>query len=965
MAQVKLTLQPPPNVDFVTGYPGIPPGPERPQAAVKGAVEVRIPSQGVKAKWVRIELRKVETLPGGGTANTFHDSVEPSPVNLWTSPDEYTVLRSQDFPFSIRIPESIPPTVSLDNRAGIGYELVASICTKGKRVFLRKAKSVVVTAVASIIIDKHELHSAWPIYCQPETRHIAQDGVSLSVQRNNTCYGPGDTITVTAVVKSDSLHTVILRMLELSLKETTVFRAGILAPGKRSVPQERQLNIAEIKLAVNATLYGGTSHSANLSCVLSPAHTTTSLNAARHIDITYTLCIRALLGTGGPISMELPIMISNWQRNVSYEAISRIGAAPGLSLFPAAQGSPSVPPATSTRIDPTRGRPADAVAATLPVNRANIPNRATNAYNSLPTSSNTRLPVEDRNGATRLGSNGVVDDFGATRKPSTAVTATVTSPPIAPPAALSTNSSNSTTARRPNSSGGNSRFTVTNQQPQDLPKPQSTPARQRSANATGSGTSPGNAQRAWPTAEEEKLRLYEKAKAQAAKVQGLGATPPPADVRASPPPQTTTITPSRVVPAAVPSPTKAAWLTAEEEKLRLFQQAQAAVQRNQGLPYTAPPPAHARNNSDHSMKVPASSGGSGTKSPSAAATLYTQAVNAQSRLSPGPSVATPSRTNAVVPQYLTADEEKAALRRYEEAKRAVDRTQNSGFDEPPPDHTAASSAPIAYESLFPAAASTSRPGATDEPPPFTSSPIPQSHLSEKERLRRAYEASDAAARARQNDVNNSTPPPPISPPTQGQYANALEEKEALRRKFEARDNAQAKIAAIPQTPPRAGTVANSPANETSPSTGSRPTPLPPATAASRVLSAAEEKALLRAKFEARDAQANRVNGSNVSLPIMTSTPPPLMPRPPVEYIKETQEEDARVSRLNGEPPVIDLTPDNSRRGTPKISQAGSPSGTVSDANGGNGQAALDMKPFSPFGAAFERSPPLPTKLPGE
>jgi hypothetical protein len=68
---------------------------------------------------------------------------------------------------------------------------------------------------------------------------------------------------------------------------------------------------------------------------------------------------------------------------------------------------------------------------------------------------------------------------------------------------------------------------------------------------------------------------------------------------------------------------------------------------------------------------------------------------------------------------------------------------------------------------------------------------------QKERLRRAYEASDAAARARQNDVNNSTPPPPISPPTQGQYANALEEKEALRRKFEARDNAQAKIAVIP------------------------------------------------------------------------------------------------------------------------------------------------------------------------
>ena len=55
---------------------------------------MRVPPQGVKAKWVRIELRKVETLPGGGPANTFYDFVGPSPVNLWTTPDEYTLLRS-------------------------------------------------------------------------------------------------------------------------------------------------------------------------------------------------------------------------------------------------------------------------------------------------------------------------------------------------------------------------------------------------------------------------------------------------------------------------------------------------------------------------------------------------------------------------------------------------------------------------------------------------------------------------------------------------------------------------------------------------------------------------------------------------------------------------------------------------------------------------------------------------------
>jgi len=53
-----------------------------------------VPPAGVKAKWVRIELRKVETLPGGGAGNTYYDDVGPSPVNLWSTADEYGHLRS-------------------------------------------------------------------------------------------------------------------------------------------------------------------------------------------------------------------------------------------------------------------------------------------------------------------------------------------------------------------------------------------------------------------------------------------------------------------------------------------------------------------------------------------------------------------------------------------------------------------------------------------------------------------------------------------------------------------------------------------------------------------------------------------------------------------------------------------------------------------------------------------------------
>lgn len=175
---------------------------------------------------------------------------------------------------------------------------------------------MVISSQAPIIIDKHDLHSTWPVYCQPESRTIAQEGVNLTVDRNQTCYGPGDRISVIATLKSDSLHTVLLRGFELTLKETTIFRAGPYVSGKKSSPQVRVSAISESKLPVNATIYGGTQQRAELVCGLSPNHTTTTLNAARHIDITYVLSVKALLGTGAHIIMDLPVIISNWPRYV-------------------------------------------------------------------------------------------------------------------------------------------------------------------------------------------------------------------------------------------------------------------------------------------------------------------------------------------------------------------------------------------------------------------------------------------------------------------------------------------------------------------------------------------------------------------------------------------------------------------------------------------------------------------------
>ena len=184
------------------------------------------------------------------------------------------------------------------------------------RGFLRRDKPNILSQSTPIVIDKHELHTTWPVYTQPEGRKLTSDNVTLTVERTHTCYGPGDRITVMAAVKSESLNTVILRGFEFSLRETTVFRAGPNAPGKKGQPQVKVTTINEQKVPVNATLYGGTQHKAELNVTVPSHHTSTTLNSARHIDITYVLTVKALMGTGKPLIMDLPVIISNWPRYV-------------------------------------------------------------------------------------------------------------------------------------------------------------------------------------------------------------------------------------------------------------------------------------------------------------------------------------------------------------------------------------------------------------------------------------------------------------------------------------------------------------------------------------------------------------------------------------------------------------------------------------------------------------------------
>lgn len=172
---------------------------------------------------------------------------------------------------------------------------------------------------APIVIDKHELHCAWPVYAQPDVRHTSIDGVTLTVSRRMTCHGPGDRVTVQAVIKSDSPMPEIIRAYEFALREIVVFRPSPQTPGghmqkKAAGPTVRSSSLGEQKVPVNAQLLRGMHHTVELGCVIPTTHTSTTVSSGKNIEVSYVTHVRALLEGGKVLTLDLPVLMSNWPR---------------------------------------------------------------------------------------------------------------------------------------------------------------------------------------------------------------------------------------------------------------------------------------------------------------------------------------------------------------------------------------------------------------------------------------------------------------------------------------------------------------------------------------------------------------------------------------------------------------------------------------------------------------------------
>ncbi|KAJ9475727.1 Arrestin_C domain-containing protein [Pseudozyma hubeiensis] len=390
MSQPKLNLRPPPHRDFIQGFPGIVASNARPPAHVAGTVEVRLGTKGLRAAWLRIELRKLETLPGG---ESWGELIGRGPIDVWSAGKDDTyksdsekgweLLQTADFPFQVTIPEGLPPSAKLEKNAGIGYELVTSLCVRSKKGLLKKeTTSSIIQNTHPLWLDKHELHSTWPIYSAPDDHEALQDDIRVKVMRERSCYGPGDNVGVRIILISDRVAPIKVKSISFSIRETITFKGGAKKTfSSNKAASQKTETLSSKSKSFGKKVYKGDTHTFDLACQIPRTHSLMTIQTAKHIEVSYTLRVQVETAKKPIIIDHLPLTVSNFARAASEGLMPRIGWVPGLSA--PAEGTDyypdevaTMPPSASNEQQPAIARSISFGGSTYSGSRGSYPGYA-------------------------------------------------------------------------------------------------------------------------------------------------------------------------------------------------------------------------------------------------------------------------------------------------------------------------------------------------------------------------------------------------------------------------------------------------------------------------------------------------------------------------------------------------------------------------------------------------------------
>ena len=299
---------------------------------MSGTVEVRVGAQAVKAKWVRVEIRRHEQLPPGFPAQEPIWEHVGEINTLWSSPQgkEYDGLDTADFKFFLPLPETTPPSVEMMKGSGVAYELVAALCYKRKGGIFKSDSPEIIKISEPLTITKHELHSAWPVYNNPDSKAATAGEVTMTINRPGVAFGPGDRILLTASMRSSRAIPFKLRGFECTLMEVvTMFATPTKGKAKdkkskkaAAGPVVKSRPIAQARCAVDESVGRGGEKSARIEMAVPAENLLVTVRHAKTMEVGYELQIKAVCdGFEGPVVSAIRYVVGVYSKEAAQRAV--------------------------------------------------------------------------------------------------------------------------------------------------------------------------------------------------------------------------------------------------------------------------------------------------------------------------------------------------------------------------------------------------------------------------------------------------------------------------------------------------------------------------------------------------------------------------------------------------------------------------------------------------------------------
>lgn len=323
MTNPKLVLRPPPNRGYMQGYPGIAGKMTRPDAHYAGSIAVTNVPKHMTASSLRVELSKIETVPGGKSWTEF---IGTQPVVVWRAADgegaddTYLPLDRTEFDFSIPIPRQLPPSMQIDKNSGIKYRLVATMYTKIRRGLFRKEDvPVTLEGAADVVLPKYEMLSTWPVFNEPCEYVVNSSYYRITVMNNKIYYAVGEPISLRTLILSRVNVPKKVKGLKVSLMQTRTY----MEDGKKIT---KEILLESKSKSLRKKLRNGEVAMHDFMVEVPRKRTLIDVDSAEHIHVSHHVNVQLNTEMGTLVVDKIAVRITPFTEVASAAIMDRIGS---------------------------------------------------------------------------------------------------------------------------------------------------------------------------------------------------------------------------------------------------------------------------------------------------------------------------------------------------------------------------------------------------------------------------------------------------------------------------------------------------------------------------------------------------------------------------------------------------------------------------------------------------------------